>query len=104
MLNKRQAFRRKKVNMVNFYVVSAFLLLLLVTTTVSGFRLRQKSAELEAKRQQLEVAIAEQDEYTQELEVLKKYTKTKKYAEEVAKQKLGLVYADEIVFKPESSQ
>ena len=28
-----------------------------------------------------------------------KYTKTKKYAEEVAKDKLGLVYEGEIIFK-----
>jgi cell division protein DivIC len=27
------------------------------------------------------------------------YTKTKKYAEEVAKDKLGLVYEDEIIFQ-----
>ena len=30
-----------------------------------------------------------------------KYTKTKKYAEEVAKEKLGLVKEDEIIFKEE---
>ena len=32
---------------------------------------------------------------------LETYTKTKKYAEEVAKDKLGLVYDNEIIFKEE---
>ena len=38
---------------------------------------------------------------TEELKELETYTKTKKYAEEVAKDKLGLVYDNEIVFKEE---
>ena len=33
------------------------------------------------------------------LEDLETYTKTKKYVEDVAKEKLGLVYEDEILFK-----
>ena len=36
-----------------------------------------------------------------ELEEYEKYTQTQKYVEDVAKEKLGLVYEDEIVFKEE---
>ena len=36
---------------------------------------------------------------TLELEEFATYTKTKKYAEEVAKDKLGLVYENEIIFQ-----
>ena len=36
-----------------------------------------------------------------EIEEYGKYTQTKKYVEEVAKDKLGLVYEDEIIFKSE---
>ena len=36
-----------------------------------------------------------------ELEEYEKYTKTAKYVEEVAKEKLGLVYEDEIIFQAE---
>ena len=35
----------------------------------------------------------------EEIENLETYTKTKKYVEDVAKEKLGLVYEDEILFK-----
>lgn len=43
--------------------------------------------------------ITEEEERTKELEEYEKYTKTVKYVEEVAKEKLGLVYEDEIVFE-----
>jgi cell division protein DivIC len=43
--------------------------------------------------------IADEDARTLELEELATYTKTKKYAEEVAKDKLGLVYENEIIFQ-----
>ena len=32
----------------------------------------------------------------------KKYIQTKKFAEEVAKDKFGMIYPDELVFKPEN--
>lgn len=37
---------------------------------------------------------------TQEIEEYRKYTQTKKYVEEVAKDKLGLVKEGEIIYKP----
>ena len=38
-------------------------------------------------------------ERAEEIEALEAYTKTKKYVEDVAKDKLGLVYEDEVIFK-----
>jgi len=105
MLNRRNAFRRKrKLNKAR--VVPVFVILSIVTCIIlfSTATLSTKIKELDERQAQLEQLIAEQDEYTQELAELKKYTKTKKFAEDMAKQKLGLVYADEIVFKPEDSQ
>ena len=45
--------------------------------------------------------IAEEEKKAEEIEEYGKYVQTKKYAEEVAKDKLGLVYEDEIIFKAE---
>ena len=41
---------------------------------------------------------------SEEIEEYRKYTQTKKYAEDVAKEKLGLVKKDEILLKPEKSK
>lgn len=62
--------------------------------------LKQQSAKLDEKKANLEEQLAEEEERTKELEELEKYTKTKKYMEEVARQKLGLVYPDEILIQP----
>ena len=37
--------------------------------------------------------------YKRQVDDLEAYTKTKKYVEDVAKDKLGRVYEDEIIFK-----
>ena len=55
---------------------------------------------MDEKKANLEEQLAEEEERTTELEELEKYTKTKKYMEEVARQKLGLVYPDEILIQP----
>ena len=50
---------------------------------------------------QLSEQIAAEEERSSEIEEYRKYTQTKKFAEEYAKEKLGLVYKDEILFKQE---
>ena len=78
-----------------------FLIALFFGMAMGTKGLRERNAALEERRATLQALIEEQEEYTKQLEELKKYTKTKKYAEEVAKEKLGLVYEDEIVFRPQ---
>ena len=41
----------------------------------------------------------EEKQRTEELNEYKKYVQTKKFAEEIAKDKFGLIYPDEIIFK-----
>ena len=63
----------------------------------------QSEEELDriAREQELQQQIDAENARTEELKELETYTKTKKYAEEVAKDKLGLVYDNEIIFKEE---
>lgn len=68
-------------------------------STIGGIRLRQKNRTYQAREEALEESIAEEQERAAEIEELEAYTKTKKYVEDVAKDKLGLVYEDEIIFK-----
>ena len=53
------------------------------------------------KQEKLEEKISDEEQRQQEIQEFRKYTQTKRYAEEVAKEKLGLVYEDEIIFKQE---
>ncbi len=58
--------------------------------------------ELNSDRQQLEEKLDDENQRAEELEEQRVYVKTKMYVEEMAK-KLGLVYPDEIIYRPEDN-
>ena len=74
MVKRRLAFRKKRQNRLGMFLVSTAVVMLLLVVGIKSIELREK-----------------QRVYA--------YTKTKKYAEEVAKDKLGLVHDGEIIFK-----
>ncbi|MDE5950709.1 MAG: septum formation initiator family protein, partial [Acetatifactor sp.] len=64
-------------------------------------KLQDKLDTLEAQSAALQAQIDAEKERAEEIEFLRKRSQTKEYYEEIAKEKLGLVNADEIVFKAE---
>jgi cell division protein DivIC len=54
--------------------------------------------------EELKEEITEERDRAKELQEMKAYVQTKKYVEEVAREKLGLVYKDEIIFESENSK
>lgn len=62
--------------------------------------LAAKNVEYESQKAVLQEKIKEQETRQAEIEQYKKYIQTKKFVEEVAKDKFGLLYPDELVFKP----
>ena len=80
------------------FVVVVFCVCLGVRTA----SLKKQSKELAERKASVEKQLKEEQQRTKELEELEKYMQTKKYMEEVAKEKLGLVYPDEILIEPDS--
>lgn len=74
---------------------------MLVFVFVASLSLRVSNANKQERIAELESQIEAEKEKAEEIEEYGKYVQTKKYAEEVAKEKLGLVYEDEIIFKAE---
>ena len=74
-------------------------LLLTVLLGIKGKQLTEESEAYAATKEKLEAEILEQEEEAKEIEELEKYVQTKKYIEEAAREKLGLVYPDEIIIK-----
>lgn len=74
----------------------------IVSYGMIGLKEREAKAELKLKR--LESQIQEQKERTTEIENYKAYVQTKRYIEDVAREKLGLVYKDEIIFQKEDEE
>jgi cell division protein DivIC len=91
--------RKRKQNRFGMLSISAVVLMLLVVVSIKSVELHAKNEQYIQKEAQL---IKERDEQLvrqKELEDYAKYVGTKKYIEEVAKNKLGLVFDDEIIFK-----
>ena len=70
-----------------------------VVTHVGTASLREKEQEYAVKEQNLEKTKAQEEARAAELEEYRIYVQTKQYVEKVAKEKLGLVNEDEILFK-----
>ena len=92
-------FRRKKQNYMGMITIFVLVFMFCSVLFVRGIGLKNKRDEYNKKIESLEKQIEEQEERTKDLQEYEKYTKTVKYVEEVAKEKLGLVYEDEIVFE-----
>ncbi len=68
--------------------------------TKSG-QLRKKNEGYEARIAQLQAQIEEESERASDIEALKEYVHTPEYTREAAREKLGMVGEDEILFKAE---
>lgn len=101
MVKRKIAFRRKSQNRLGMFLVLTVLAMMMVVITVKSVELRAKRDNYAARIEVIEQQIAEEEKRAEEIEEYRKYTKTKKYAEEVAKDKLGLVNEGEIIFKEE---
>lgn len=101
MARKKIAYRKRRQNRFSMFLVSIVVVMILVAVWVRSMELQRKLDTYTVKQEQLEEKIADEEQRYQEIQEFRKYTQTKKYAEEVAKEKLGLVYEDEIIFKQE---
>ena len=79
--------------------ISAVVLVLLVTLFVQSNTIKQKNAIYTAQEAQLQTQLEAEEQRSKDIEDMKAYMQTKEYAEKVARDKLGLVYKDEILFK-----
>ena len=93
--------RRRSQNRFAMMSISTVVVMLLVVITFKSIELQAKNDHYASSEAVLNKQIAEEQERTEEIAEYKKYIKTKKYVEEVAKDKLGLVYEDEVIYVPE---
>lgn len=98
---KELAFRKKKKNRTSIYIAIMVVTLFCGYLYIRGISLRHEKEMLQAEVNQLQEQKEGEEQRRQELEEFETFTHTKKYAEQLAKDILGYVYEDEIVFKPE---
>lgn len=79
-------------------VVALMLVICFVVGRSSG-KLEDKNNLYDKQIAELDVQIADQNERRDELNTLSVYVTTKQFIEEFAREKLGLVYEDELIFR-----
>ncbi len=98
-MSRKIAFRKRRQNRLGMILVSMVVLMLLGVITLNSLELRATSESYLSQKEDLLSKIEDEKMRTEEIEEYEKYTQTKKYIEEIAKDKLGLVYDNEIIFK-----
>ncbi len=103
-MTRKVAFRKKRQNRLGMLLVSIVVAMLLVVIMFSMVKLKKKQNGYLEREETLNALIEEEEERAKKLEEYEVYTKTSKYVEEVAKERLGLVYGDEIIFESEDGK
>ena len=99
MRRRKAAFRKKKQNKFAFLLVIMAVCMIAIAVKVKSNELEETLTVYEYREASLDAQIAEEEQRAEEIEQYALYTQTTKFIEEVAREKLGLVYPGEIIFK-----
>jgi len=84
------------------FIIAIVIILVISLASFSKYNLNKKIESCNKKIEVLEQQLKDEEARSIDIAEYGKYTKTKKFIEEVAKEKLGLVNENEIVFKTEN--
>ena len=99
MARRRVAYRKRHQNRFSMFLVTLVVMMVMAVVAVRSVGLQQK---IDIKRQELallEAQIEEEELRELEIEEFAKEVQTKGFIENIAREKLGLVYEGEILFK-----
>lgn len=82
-------------------IIALVVLILCGIVTYNRYGLEAENAKNQKRIQELDDEMKKLEQEGKDIEDYKAHVQTKKYIEEVARDKLGLVYKDEIIFEPE---
>ncbi|BCZ27423.1 hypothetical protein Lac2_20530 [Claveliimonas bilis] len=95
----RQQRKRVQQHKRSMLGISAVIMLLVMVVSVSSISLQARNKEYIAQEKELEASIREEKDRAEEISELEDYVGTDEYIEQTAKDKLGLVHENEIIFK-----
>ena len=96
--------RRKKrigYNHLGMFGISLIVLILMLSLMAQSRNLQESLAGYETRAEALSQQIEDEKARTEEIDALKEYMLTDEYTEEAAREKLGLVKENEIIFQEE---
>lgn len=82
--------------------IALIVMVLLAGLLVQSQKLSRQNRQYEARKSELQQQISDEELRAGEIENLNDYVTSKEYIEKVAREKLGLVYENEILFQAEN--
>lgn len=100
---KRNAHVRRRVlqHRLSILMISGVIVILAIVLSVASISLHKKNQSYKVQEAELEKQLEEEALRAEEIEELEEYVGEDEYIEDVAKEKLGLVYPNEIRFEAE---
>lgn len=83
------------------FAIAAIVVILLVGLLVQSQDLADSNAKKEAQKEELQQQIKDEEIRAEEIERLGENINSLENVEKIARDKLGLVYEDDIIFQPE---
>jgi cell division protein FtsB len=99
MANRARYKRRRFQNKAGIVWASIVVLILVAVVSIKSIGLVQKAREYKEREDSLTTQIESEMQRSEDIAEFEKYTQTRKYIEDTARDKLGLVYPGEIIFK-----
>lgn len=93
--------KRSKRNRTGLYLVMTVVLLFCATLGFHSISLRAEAQNLKEQEVELQTKKEKLEKEKKSIEEQKVYMETNEYVEDVARNKFGLVYEDEVIFKAE---
>ena len=79
--------------------IAFVVMVLLIVLLVQSQNLIHKNQEYTQRKEELQQELKDEEIRAEEIENLKDYVDSAEFIEKIARDKLGLVYEDEIIFK-----
>lgn len=92
---------RERANRKHILIIIIAAIIMSAMAIFEGLSLRAQCKENLAKQAEMEELIAQEKTRSEELEKYSEYTQTTDFAEWYAKEKMGLIYKNEIIFRGE---
>ena len=97
---KQQRRARKKKQARGAKIILCALIVMVVAVSLRSYDLHQKKSENAARIQELDAEIASEEAREKEIDAYSELVKSDEFTEQVARDRLGLVYPDETLLVP----
>ena len=94
--------QNRRQNKMSLFLAAMVVFILLIAVAVNGIALSRRLRENRSRARELQQEIQSEEQRAADIEEYSRYTETDAYIEEVAREKLGLIYEGETVFKEEN--